>query len=403
MERAPLLRPIVLCGLALLGVGCSPVEKAFAAINANDTTTLRAMAAEEGFGALIDTAGMTPLMLAAAQDRERIVQILVDAKTPMETTGRNGLTALGMAIGKGSLRSARVLLQAGANPRVIAGDPQPRLSDMSLCVHRKQFAACDLLLEHGLEIDFRGPASTTALQMAAFEGNVEGLDYLLGKGARCALKDVDSNAAVHLLLRGETKDRAPVLELLARKCPDWDLEIRDQAGNTPLIVAATEGDLESIRTLVRMGADLDARDEADHETALFTQHPEAVKLLLELGADPSLKNAAGSTPVASTLSLGWEESFRVLYDHQAADGPVSPGLNIRPLAFLALNDSRLSALTFLLDRGTDPSTADVFGHTLLDKALEEGQSEVAALLCSRGAKASDENADKARAAGCKIP
>lgn len=403
MKPSPLVRPLLLSGLLFLAAGCSPVEKAFAAINANDTTTIREMAAEEGFGSLSDSAGMTPLMLAAAQGRERIVQILVDAKTPLETTGFNGLTALGMAIGKGHVGAARVLLQAGANPRVIAGDPQPSLPYLSMCVHRKQFPACDLLLEHGLEVDFRGPASTTALQMAAYEGNLEGLEYLLGKGARCALKDVDSNATVHLLLRGESTDRVPALELLARRCPDWNVEIRDQAGNTPLIVAASEGDLESIRALVRMGADINARDEADYETALFTKHPEAVKLLLELGADPSLRNAAGSTPVASNLGSGWEESFRVLYDHQAAQGPVSPGLNFRPLAFLALNDSKLSALTFLLDRGTDPSTTDVFGNTLLDKALEEGQEEVAALLCSRGAKASEEHAEEARAAGCKIP
>ena len=397
-------RLLVLSTFAFLAIGCSRLDKAFRAIDTNDTTTIRDMASEEGFHALTDSAGISPLMLAAALDRKRIVEILLEAKAPLEAKDGSGLTALGMALGKGNVDIARSLLAAGADARVHFGQGEaPRLHYLAMCVHRKQFPACDLLLENGLEVDFRQEGSSTALQMAAYEGNIEGLAYLLSKSARCGLKDPDSNAVVHLLLRGETKDRGPALDLLARQCPDWNLEIGDQAGNTPLIVAASEGDLASIRALVKMGADINARDEANYETALFTQQPEAVKLLLELGADPSFKNAAGSTPVLTTMRLGWEESFRVLHDHLAVQGPVTAGTFKDPLAFEALDDDRLSYLTYMLDHGTDPSATDVFGNTLLDKAIEDDESSIMALLCSRGARASADNADKARAAGCKIP
>ncbi len=404
MSKPSTSRLLVLSTFAFLAIGCDPVDKAFRAIDTNDTTTIRDMASEESFHALTDSAGTTPLMFAAALDRDRIVEILLEAKVPLEATAHNGITALGMAIGKGNLDITKRLLAAGANARIRFGEGEAvRLHYLAMCVHRKQFPACDLLLESGLEVDFRDSGSSTALHLAAFEGNTEGLAYLLGKGARCGLKDIDSNAAVHLLLRGEAKDRVPALELLARKCPDWNIEIGDQAGNTPLIVAASEGDLPSIRALVKMGADINARDEADYETALFsTQSPEAVKLLLELGADPSLKSAS-TTAVASTMRRRWDEAFRVLYDHLAAKGPVTSGIFNISLAFQALEDNRIESLTYMLDHGADPSATDPFGNTLLDKAIEANESEVMALLCSRGAKASVDNAAKARAAGCKIP
>lgn len=404
MSKSSTSRLLVLSTFAFLAIGCDPVDKAFRAIDTNDTTTIRDMASEESFHALTDSAGTTPLMFAAALDRDRIVEILLEAKVPLEATAHNGITALGMAIGKGNLDITKRLLAAGANARIRFGEGEAvRLHYLAMCVHRKQFPACDLLLESGLEVDFRDSGSSTALHLAAFEGNTEGLAYLLGKGARCGLKDPDSNAVVHLLLRGKLKERGPALDLLARQCPDWNLEIGDQAGNTPLIVAASEGDLASIRTLVKMGADINARDDADYETALFTSQADAVKLLLELGADPSFKNAAGSTPVLTAMRLGWEESFHVLHDHLAAQGPVTTGTFKDPLAFEALDDDRVSYLTYMLDHGTDPSATDFFGNTLLDKAIEDDESEIIALLCSRGAKASAENVDKARAAGCKIP
>jgi ankyrin repeat protein len=64
--------------------------------------------------------------------------------------------------------------------------------------------------------------------------------------------------------------------------------------------AAWRGDVEEIRRIVRSGADIDWRDSIG-ETALFGAaawgHVDAVKLLLELGAEPNLQEATGYTPL----------------------------------------------------------------------------------------------------------
>jgi hypothetical protein len=78
-----------------------------------------------------------------------------------------------------------------------------------------------------------------------------------------------------------------------------DLNIPDNAGNTPLQIAALEGSAEIVKFLVEAGCEIDTKN-IDKDTPLIdaidNAHLEVVKILLDGGANPRLPNAQGDEP-----------------------------------------------------------------------------------------------------------
>ncbi|ETN37879.1 uncharacterized protein HMPREF1541_07502 [Cyphellophora europaea CBS 101466] len=78
-----------------------------------------------------------------------------------------------------------------------------------------------------------------------------------------------------------------------------DLNLSDNAGNTPLQIAALQGSAEIVQFLLENGAEVDTRN-IDKETPLIDAvengHLEVVRLLLEFGANPRSGNTKGDEP-----------------------------------------------------------------------------------------------------------
>lgn len=78
-----------------------------------------------------------------------------------------------------------------------------------------------------------------------------------------------------------------------------DLNTEDNAGNTPLQIAALEGFEEIVEFLSSKGAEVNIRN-VDKDTPLLDAvengHVKVVKLLLKYDADPRLANAKGNEP-----------------------------------------------------------------------------------------------------------
>ena len=101
--------------------------------------------------------------------------------------------------------------------------------------------------------------------------------------------------------------------LLARACAQdaseaekWlkerpeDIDVPDNAGNTPLQIAALEGDVAVVQLLLDAGCDTTSKN-IDKDTPLIDAvengHLEVVRLLLKAGLDPRQKNAKGQEPL----------------------------------------------------------------------------------------------------------
>lgn len=105
-----------------------------------------------------------------------------------------------------------------------------------------------------------------------------------------------------------------------------DLNVADNAGNTPLQIAALEGCAPIVKFLLDAGCDIDTKN-IDKDTPLIDAvengHLEVVKLLLEAGANPRTVNAEGDEPydLVPSDSEDYAEIRRVLAEAKANPRP----------------------------------------------------------------------------------
>lgn len=114
--------------------------------------------------------------------------------------------------------------------------------------------------------------------------------------------------AASMLDAARQGDAAALLPLLDQGAP---ANLRDSAGNSPLMLAAYHGHAELVRELVTRGADVDLQNDRG-QTPLagvaFKGFTEVASVLLEAGADPDLgapsaRETAGYFERAEILAL----------------------------------------------------------------------------------------------------
>ena len=84
------------------------------------------------------------------------------------------------------------------------------------------------------------------------------------------------------------------------KARPGDINVEDNAGNTPLQIASLEGNTEFVKRLLEAGCDILCKN-VDSDTPLIDAvengHLDVIKLLLKAGVDPRQSNAAGEEPI----------------------------------------------------------------------------------------------------------
>ena len=243
--------------------------------------------------------GQTALMWAAAEGNADVIRVLLERGADMHVRSNGGFTALLFAVRGGRIHAVRALLDAGANANDTVQAPGgarasgPRSNP-------------ELTLAQVFNTGIRGrgntAAGTSALVLAILNAHFQLAAELLARGA-----NPDAEA------QGWT----PLHQLA------WTRRPPIQHGLPPPVPTGTLSSLELAKKLLQSGANPNARmtrepnDGARNVLNRLGSTPflQAAKLgdvalmrvLLEHGADPSIKTDEGATPLMAAAGVGiWQ-------------------------------------------------------------------------------------------------
>ena len=190
-------------------------------------------------------------------------------------------------------------------------------------------------------------------------------------------------------------------DLLKRLKPEQRkaaLETKTKDGGqitTPLIIAALNGHLNSVKILLRCNADIEARGTlkiadqvAEGCTPLWAAAAfgrlDVLKLLIERNADVESRTSTGSTPLRVAAYEGHIDIVRCLVE-RGADVNARNDYESTPL-MAACYYGHVSVVTYLIDKGAFMDLQyQESGNTALHDAVKRGYLEMVSQLLSRGA------------------
>lgn len=183
--------------------------------------------------------------------------------------------------------------------------------DFFVAVKRNDVPAMRQLAQRGFDLNTRNEAGEHALVLAIRDGSKEVASYLVGEKsvdveARTAK---DESALMMAALKGDLN--------LARRLIARQAEV-NKTGWTPLHYAATHAgnvSVDMVRLMLEHHAYIDAESPNGSTPLMMAAQygqPAVVKLLLEEGADPLLKNQRGLTAIDFAQRAGRAESAEMI-------------------------------------------------------------------------------------------
>ncbi|MHB1456855.1 MAG: ankyrin repeat domain-containing protein [Armatimonadota bacterium] len=154
-------------------------------------------------------------------------------------------------------------------------------------------------------------------------------------------------------------------------------------------LAAAHGDIETVRTALDKGADVNALDEPEGTTLLHIaaeeDHIDIVKLLIERGADTEVENGFGETPLHQTAVHECPQVAEFLIQSGADYKRTFEFGNRSLLHVAALHDSVMTAIV-LINHRLDVNALDDECETPLHVAAQWNHRVIADLFIQHSAK-----------------
>jgi len=286
--------------------------------------------------------GVTALHVAAQGGYLDCVNILIEAGAKVEVKDDEDRTALILAVKGNFGEVASALVKAGADPNTPyvddEGDAHNLLMD-AIIVENEEFAS--LLIRNGADLTHEDDHKVTTLLQASHRGMENIVELLLERFPKENI-DKASDEGITPLIAAASEGHINIVKLLIEKVGEHlDVNAKDRDGTTAIMAAAARGHVNGVEILLKQGkADANIQNVDGHTALMFAyngknqvetlferynqfvtessttkkdddklddggtgpiikealaNHTKLVSLLLEHGADESLKDKEGHT------------------------------------------------------------------------------------------------------------
>ena len=317
--------------------------------------------------------------------------------------------AMKTALQKDDVVALRKLLDAGESKDAMNEDASwPAITQAAIAPEGR---CLDLLIERGADLDLRvedrktammmaamfgftrnvlalldaganernDPEGWTPLAVAAFIGKVELAEALLKRSADPFADAGTLGTPLHAAARALSGHDAEMTALLLRYVPpDSNIDPKDTMGFSPLAVAVSSGSAEAVRLLLDAGADpnfkLDGQGSVLH-LASYISGVDEIAALVKAGADVNVVDASRHTPLHKAIMFGNVENAKCLIDAGAEldvrdeDGNTPLHLAAHAVWPKLNRETRIACVDLLVSRGADKTIKNNDGDTPLDLAV----------------------------------
>ena len=239
-----------------------------------------------------------------------------------------------------------------------------------------------LLLEHGWDINKVG--TTTALQRAARYNHVSMIEYLLRNKADPNIKGSFGETPLHEAVRSSPEGVKLLLQMGA------DVNTKRENEITPLWLAAKHDQIASVQNLFTSSTAVDfkARDEFFQWTALHVAHNNAkmTKILLQRGADAVALDGSNEPPYFWAVRNGFIDVVR-LYMEAGVKPTIKNSGGSTALHIAVQLSRKIEFVQLLVEHGADVNATDKDGTAPIHLAAAYGQESVLEYLLQQGANA----------------
>ena len=220
----------------------------------NDFDTLGQMLAKLGLD-YAETSRETVLHRATRRHNDKAVDFLLGLGADINARNSSGFTPVAIAVENASEEMLEFLLSKKADPNI---SDWKGLTPLMKAAEAGEAGLIAALVTHGADLNTKDPDGRTALMLAAQKGQAMIVGALAGHGASLTATDNEGNTVMHYAVG--CQDNGVMLQFLAEK--SRLLNLGNNAGETPVIIAVKRHQPENLQTLMDLGADAAIADKS---------------------------------------------------------------------------------------------------------------------------------------------
>ncbi|GAP87168.2 putative ankyrin repeat-containing domain protein [Rosellinia necatrix] len=339
-------------------------------------------------------------LLHAAYDNYYIVEMLLKHGVNLDAKNQQGYTPLSVALGGGYQETARVLLDAGADP-----NESHDFSSSPLCCafsidHDNLAGMVKSLVEKGADLLKGSETGRTALHLAVEKNNREVVDYIVhtlnSEGSEDRVSDLYSSVLCECVSASDFNPE------MAKRLIVQGLDINKttSSGLNPLQEACANGTVDAVKWLLNENADVNAKGSrygaalcAAIESEKYVQ--DKVSLLLEHKpkAEINLSFENQPTPLQRAVSKGNASLVKLLLHHKADVNLTTPGYDTSLNQAIFQRDIPFDTISLMLGKGADIQKRGLMGKLPVHMAAINDRLDVMKLLKSKEANFQAKDSD----------